>query len=438
MNFVILPNLIALAVLVAVFWAISGKAASQQLHLWLAGWVLVLIHFAAEFLSFGNGLSAQVSSIASVDALVLAGTAFLISVSGDDGASRQSRLALGIALPSLAYASAAAGGVLNQSFYFAVILGGVLFGCACCWRDISRSKSRILCVIAACGCVAFGAGWAVAKGSPAAGTTGILAALNFAIAALYAISYRRRSAGVVTTVIGFALWGTVFPLALVLKAWAPGIRLATGAWNIPEYLVAVGMILTLFEDQIETSKYHAYHDELTGLPNRRLLEDRLGLSLAHARRAKTKLAVLQLDLNRFKEVNDTYGHRAGDVALREVALRLATCVRPGDTLARSGGDEFTVITHLESRGSAEALVHALETTLSAPILIDGQEIQTGLSIGIAVYPDDGADHDQLHAAADRAMYAVKRAGRTTSGDDSENADVSLGGDESVTMIPSQR
>ncbi len=438
MNFAILPNLVALAVLVAVFRAISGRATSRQLHLWLAGWVLVLLHFAAEFLSFGGGLSAQGFSIASIDALVLAGTVFLISVSGDDDTSRQFRLGLGIALPALAYASAAACGVLNKSFYLAVILGGVLFGYACCWREISRSKSRILWVFAASGCLASMAGWAVANGIPAVGTTGILAALNFAIALLYAMSYRRRSAGIVTTVIGFALWGTMFPLAVMLKTLAPGFRLAPGTWNMPEYLVAVGMILTLFEDQIETSKYHAYHDELTGLPNRRLLEDRLGLSLAHARRSKTKLAVLQLDLNRFKEVNDTYGHRAGDVALREVATRLATCVRPGDTLARSGGDEFTVIAHFEDRGSAEALVNALETTLSAPILIDGKEIYTGLSIGVAVYPDDGADHDQLHAAADRAMYAVKRAGRTAGGDDSENADLSVGGDESVTMMPSPR
>ena len=109
-----------------------------------------------------------------------------------------------------------------------------------------------------------------------------------------------------------------------------------------------------------------------------------------------------------------------------------------NTVARSGGDEFTVITHIGARGSAEPLVNALETTLSAPILIDGKEVLTGLSIGMAVYPDDGVDRDQLHAAADRAMYAVKRAGRTGIGEDTENADFSGGGNEPATMVPSPR
>jgi len=97
--------------------------------------------------------------------------------------------------------------------------------------------------------------------------------------------------------------------------------------------------------------------------------------------------------------------------LQEVTARLASRIRAGDTLARSGGDEFTVISPVASRKSAEALVAALERTLSAPIIVDSQEVHTGLSIGIALFPDDGVDGDQLHAAADRAMYAVKRAAR---------------------------
>jgi len=173
----------------------------------------------------------------------------------------------------------------------------------------------------------------------------------------------------------------------------------------------------LFEDQIETSRFHAYHDELTGLPNRRLLEDRLARALTYAHRAKTKLAVFQLDLDRFKEVNDTYGHKVGDLALQEVAARLASRIRAGETLARSGGDEFTVISPVADRKAAETLVAALERTLSAPIIIESKEVQTGLSIGIALFPDDGSNADQLHAAADRAMYEAKRAGRSNQPDE---------------------
>ena len=438
MNFTILPNLIALAVLVAVFWAISRKATSDRLYLWLAGWVLVLLHFTAEFLSPGHGLRARILAIVSVDCLLLAVIGFLVSVSGEAPRRQQSRLALCLAGPALAYASGAACEVVNENFYFAIIAGGALIGYLCFWRECSKSKLWILGLLAVVAGLVSATAWTLSLGIPRLGTAVILAGLNVVTAVLFAVSYRRLSGGIITTVIGFSLWGAVFPLALWFKTFAPAFRLGGESWNIPEYVVAVGMILTLFENQIETSKYHAYHDELTGLPNRRLLEDRLGLSLAYARRAKTKLAVLQLDLNRFKEVNDTYGHRAGDVALREVALRLAACVHSGDTLARSGGDEFTVIAHLRNRDSAQSLVAALETTLSAPILIDGKEVQTGLSIGIAVYPDDGIDQDQLHAAADRAMYAVKRAGRTSVGDDGAVEGFSVGGDQSVTMMPSPR
>ncbi len=417
MNFTILPNLIALAVLVAVFWAISRKTTSDRLHLWLAGWALVLIHFAAEFFSPAKNFGEVIADVVNIDALVLAGIAFLISVSGIAARKRQLSLALSIAVPTLAYATGAIAGVSSKGFYFALIATGVLAPAICCRSQLFQSESRqsklraaaiaVVCILAV-----VIAGWVIARGSADLGIAVILTSLNFTIAILYASSYRRATAGVVTTVTGFVLWGAVFPAAVLLDIFASGFRPQSEAWNIPKYLVAVGMILTLLEDQIETSKYHAFHDELTGLPNRRLLEDRLGRALNYARRAKTKVAVLQLDLNRFKEVNDKYGHRVGDLALQEAAARLATCIHPGDTLARSGGDEFTVISPVEDRTAAETLVEALELALSVPILIDGREVKTGLSIGLALYPDDGSNADQLHATADGAMYAVKRAGRT--------------------------
>jgi len=435
MNFVILPNLIALAVLVSVFWAISRKATSERLTLWLAGWVLVLIHFAAEFMEFCHGATGQIREIVSLDTLLLAGIAFLVSVSGN--VSTRRTLAFVVAVPTVAYASAALFGVNSRSLYLGILAAGVILPWTFYWRDLAARKLLAASVIVVSGGVALIAGWAVLRGNPALGTTVIFAALNFAAAVCFARSSSRVSIGVVTTVIGFSLWGAVFPIAAFLQSFGHGIELRPGAWSIAAYLVAVGMILTLLDEQIETCKYHAYHDDLTGLPNRRLLEDRLGLALAHARRAKTKLAVLQLDLDHFKEINDTYGHRVGDVALREVAARLSACVHPGDTLARSGGDEFTVVSQFDDRHSAEALVAALETTLSAPVLIEGKGIQTGLSIGVAIYPDDGIDQDQLHAAADRAMYAAKRAARG-SAEDVPDDSTSLSDEPSITMMPTPR
>jgi len=418
MNFTILPHLIALAVLVAVFWAISRKTTAERLYLWLTGWALLLVHFVAQSFSAGNNLWNRAAEVISVDLLVLAGVAFLISiVAAEFSLRRQAVLALSIAAPAVAYTSAAVWGVINKPYYLISIAVGVLAPAICCRGQLLRNKLRTAVALVLAALATWIIAGAVVRGNPELGTTVILAVLNLSIAIFYAMWHRRATAGVMTTVIGFSLWGLIFPVVVLLDKFAPGFHPDTESWNIPKYIVAVGMILTLFEDQIQISKYHAYHDELTGLPNRRLLDDRLGQALAHAWRGGAKVAVLQLDLNRFKEVNDTYGHRVGDLALQEVAARLATCVQPGDTVARSGGDEFTVVSRVENADATQELVAAMELALSGPVLIDGKEIQTGLSIGVALFPDDGSDADELHAAADRAMYAVKRASRPTQPDE---------------------
>ena len=171
------------------------------------------------------------------------------------------------------------------------------------------------------------------------------------------------------------------------------------------------MILIMLEDQIAKTEYLAYHDDLTGLPNRRLLEDRLEQALTRADRSGSKVAVLLLDLDRFKEVNDTYGHRIGDLALKQVVMRLSGRMRMSDTLARSGGDEFTVVSDVSDAHGAQVLVADLELAFTVPFKLEGQLVNTGLSVGVALYPDDGRTSDQLLAAADHAMYAAKRASR---------------------------
>ena len=148
-------------------------------------------------------------------------------------------------------------------------------------------------------------------------------------------------------------------------------------------------------------------------PTQRLLEDRLEQALAQAKRTESKVGVFVLDLDHFKEVNDNFGHRVGDIALREVVARLASRIRACDTLARSGGDEFTVVSQVDNAQGAQVLLSALESALSDPIIVEGKQVRTGLSIGLALYPDDGSGPAQLRAAADRAMYMAKRASRQT-------------------------
>ncbi len=413
MNFSVLPNLIALAILVAVFRAILRQGTTERLHLWLAGWCLVLVHFVAQFLDTGRGASSQVATTVSLDALILASVAFLISVSTivDSNSRRQVLFASAIAIPALVYTDAVIWDVTAHSFYYALVALGLIATSLLFCRYYGRVTLYSAGVLVATIAIASSIAASVAHGSPGLGISNILAALNFVVAMLYWRRYRRASAGVLTTVGGFVLWGAVFPSAVLLQSVAPSLKIDSEVWNIPKYLVAVGMILTLLEDQIATSKYLAYHDALTGLPNRRLLEDRLEQALAHADRTGNKVAVLQLDLNRFKEVNDTFGHHIGDLALQEVVRRLASRMRASDTLARSGGDEFTVVSTVADSSGAATLVSDLETALSTPIKIDGNLLQTGLSIGVALYPDDGHNPDQLHAAADEAMYVAKRAAR---------------------------
>lgn len=156
----------------------------------------------------------------------------------------------------------------------------------------------------------------------------------------------------------------------------------------------------------------ATHDALTGLPNRRLLQDRLALALAHARRNKNKIAVLFLDLDHFKTINDSLGHDAGDLLLQQVSAKLTAAVRGEDTVARQGGDEFIILlTDITEEKDAAAVAQKILNELLQPITINGQELQIGASIGIALFPSDGNDSNTLLKHSDAAMYRAKQSGR---------------------------
>ncbi len=191
-------------------------------------------------------------------------------------------------------------------------------------------------------------------------------------------------------------------------------------YNVQIFSPDHGLIATLFEDITESRKAEqqiqqmAYFDTLTKLPNRALFHDRINQALAQAKRDNTSMAVLFLDLDHFKNVNDTLGHSAGDQLLIEASHRLSSHIRSSDTLARMGGDEFVVvITHLGEQLNATYVAQKLIDSIQAPFQIKGNELYVSASIGIALFPDDGTNAETLIKHADMAMYFSKESGRNT-------------------------
>lgn len=183
--------------------------------------------------------------------------------------------------------------------------------------------------------------------------------------------------------------------------------------------LAMGLVIWLLEeerqatmDAAEKIERIAYHDSLTGLPNRQLFLNQLGMALHHARRNDTMCAVLFLDLDRFKVVNDSLGHAAGDVVLQTVAERIRTTIRGEDSVTRLGGDEFAVLgSQIFGPEDAVLLAERIIATIKGPIMVDGHELFVTTSLGISLFPTDAADPESLLKTADAAMYRAKAQGR---------------------------
>jgi len=175
----------------------------------------------------------------------------------------------------------------------------------------------------------------------------------------------------------------------------------------------LAQIIQLNTNQQELQRM-AHIDPLTGLPNRRLFFDRLEHAISNAERSGKLLGLLYVDLDHFKEINDTHGHAAGDEVLSNVAHLLVSVTRSGDTVARLGGDEFVILfDEVESRATLLGIAQKLLSLLQNRLLIDGKDLQVRASLGISLYPHDGSDAQTLLQNADRAMYSSKRSGRNT-------------------------
>ncbi len=409
-NYGPLPDLLALTVLIYVFWSILRRRAGEQLHAWLLGWIFILLHFAVQLI--GGRTAALRTFVGATSAIMLdlAGAAFIYAAGGGRCSRRFRWIAMGGVFSTLLYILFI---YLDVSTFLYYAAAGILFASviAAMAPDAEQPKAErniYVCLGLLLACVLVGLAH---RGQQGYGLESIFFTVYLVAGIQYWRKFPRRTTGSLTAVVGLVAWAFVFPLSvsLSLGLFKPGLHIQDSVWNIPKYIVAIGVLLTLLEEEINRSEHLALHDPLTGLPNRRLLEDRLTKAIERGERNEALVAVLLIDLDGFKQINDTHGHPVGDEVLRVVATRLQMRVRKADTIARVGGDEFlVVVSDLLQPHGAQVLASKLMADLNEPIVMGEMHLRPCASIGVAIYPHDAQTMETLCAKADAAMYEQKR------------------------------
>lgn len=410
LNWSTFPDLVAVALLVCAFASVERQGQSKVSTLWLTGWVLIALHFAASIYAQLPGTRGDIASFLTLSSLVCAGVLFSFACVPyrHEKSARWMLVALLVAhnlyLFMLNFFTSARLALdLSAALYAILPLSVTLIR----YRHF-RHRLRLLMLGLYCALSVFLIAVQHQVDGPGLALNGVLFAVYFGCCLHFWHSYRRATTGAFITISGFFAWAMVFVIAPFVQAWYPAVHIEDEVWNLPKYVVAVGMLLLLLEDQIEHNKYLALHDELTGLPNRRLFLDRLQVAVERARRTSQKVALLVVDLDRFKQVNDSLGHHAGDILLQQVSAIFTGRVRHSDTVARTGGDEFSLILEdAETSAKAKSVADTLMQRLDEPIKVQNRLFRVGASIGIAVFPDDGEDLQALCIAADMRMYDHK-------------------------------
>ncbi|MHB1935803.1 MAG: diguanylate cyclase domain-containing protein [Acidobacteriaceae bacterium] len=411
-----IPHLIAFAALAFVFWSMLRNHARKQINSWLLAWTFVLLHFASQALNLGDGFWGTVLATVSLLALDLAGIAFIHAASRLDLFEEQRALLIVWATALLAYSSMVVWGVEAVLPYYLVVAVMAASLSLLHFRvRAKRSTSDNVFSFLSGLLLPLLLGALVYRHQMGYGIDATLSWLYLVAGVRYWQQFEEKTIGVLTAVCGFVAASAIFPVGMLIRQmYLPHLRIDATVRNLPKFIIAIGILLTFLEEEIGRTEHLALHDALTGLPNRRLLEDRMANMLERAERNQTRAAILVVDLDGFKQVNDKHGHAVGDEFLREVALRLGKVVRRADTLARSGGDEFTVlVSDILQPDGAKILAQKLQMELDRPIAVRHLQLCVSGSIGVAVYPDDGGTGDSLSARADADMYQAKRHAKSS-------------------------
>jgi diguanylate cyclase (GGDEF)-like protein/PAS domain S-box-containing protein len=530
-----LLDLLSLGSLVLLFSSIYRKRPTSRVRCWLIGWCLILVHFAGLLLRPASEMGHAGQDFLVLGSLVLGGVFFILSTTVVRFApGRWLAVLVTLGIPWLATTAAACFLPDGSRLLPLSAIAGEAATLIVAYRISQRRPMlRIMLGLSVAGCT----GWlsyGILHHHDGTALDVMLTQVFLLLALLYSFEVSRFTAGVRTVVFSLYAWAAVWVSAAAAEMLWPAAQIPPQLWNLPKYLVAVGMILTLLEEEIVSAEdagahyrvlfesnphpmwmydtetlaflhvndaaaqqygytheefgqmtmadirpgeefsrlvaelkrscenplngpwrhqrkdgsfmlvdiashqlehdghqvtfalmqdvterdrlheqlvHQANHDILTGLPNRALLEDRIAQTLAHASRYGHKAALLCLDLDRFKQINDTYGHAIGDVCLQEIGRRLSSRVRAVDTVARTGGEEFTVLLQeIAESEDAERVAADILRGLNEPYRHNGIDIDLTASLGIAVYPDHGTDPAVLWRDADTAMYRAKKSG----------------------------
>jgi diguanylate cyclase (GGDEF)-like protein len=405
MNYAFLPDLSALAILIVILALVRRRHSEERANAWLLGLVLTLIEAVAHTFYAPDRMPGRALHIIVLDCYLLAGLVF-IWAAGNQRHTRGIRfLYLAVnGLPLLVLDTIYGLNLRVAHAYVPVIAIGIVAGVV---SSILLRRSWQYAGLYLAGWVALAVLVANGRFRPAVylslGAVYAIAALNF---------YRRlerRSTGKLAIVTGFAIWSLCFLIHPWIVDHTAYAELASHVWNMQKSLISMGMILVMLEEQVSNNEWLALHDELTGLPNRRLFASKLNYAIEHCDRRRTSLALVVLDLNGFKQINDSLGHVAGDQVLREVAGLLRRSVRAIDTVARLGGDEFTIVaTDMQSEHTVERFVESIRSAIERPIVVNGQAMSLSASLGSAMYPNDAKDATKLLRVADQRMYFLKK------------------------------
>jgi diguanylate cyclase (GGDEF)-like protein len=407
MALMLLPNVLALVVFLGAFRPLARRGGPLA-NAWFFSWAFVILHVIAMMAGGSDNhlLAVRLVSLWSVEC---AGLAFLRAAKQSPVEWVSITFQLEVLLPVL---------MLGGLFAMHAGTGWTRAGCSLLLTlpllhlaliPRFRDKLRLKVAWAAAGAGVLLA--PVAWFNPMLNLSLLQGFLFAGAACVCLLSTEPRSRGGLTTVVGLTLYGLTFPLGYVLNEHGLfGMTTAT-LTMLPLYLVAYGNILMLIERYVVVTENEALHDPLTGLPNLRLFEDRLEQAVQSARHADAFVACLMIDVDDFKNINDTLGHRAGDELLQALTTRLGWYIGPGDTLARTGGDEFAaVLTRLHDVEGVRFMAGGMLSATCVPVIADEHTVPLRLSIGIAISPPRPLNAKEFRHRADVAMYAAKRAG----------------------------